>query len=113
TAPKAHFVKLDTRRSTLVDLGRPAPTEEWIFDTVFGSDERLYGVTYPSAKLVRYTLQTGALEDLGRLDPTEQYARYIGSCSDGFLYIGIGSSKANVAVFQIATMQRKEILPSD
>ncbi len=113
TAPKAHFVKLDTRRSTLVDLGRPAPTEEWIFDTVFGSDERLYGVTYPSAKLVRYTLQTGALEDLGRLDPTEQYARYIVSCSDGFLYIGIGSSKANVAVFQIATMQRKEILPSD
>jgi streptogramin lyase len=113
TAPKAHFVKLDPKRGTLVDLGRPAAAEEWIFDTAFGSDKRLYGTTYPSAKLVRYTPQTGALEDLGRLDPTEQYARYIVSSDDGFLYVGIGSSKANVAVYQIATMQRKEILPAE
>ena len=113
TAPKAHFVKLDPKRGELVDLGRPAPTEEWIFDTAFGADGRLYGVTYPSAKLVRYTPKIGSLEDLGRLDPTEKYARYIVSSSDGFLYIGIGSNKANVAVLQIATMQRKEILPPD
>jgi len=113
TAPKAHFVKLDTKRGALVDLGRPAPTEEWIFDAAFGSDGRLYGATFPSAKLVRYTPQTGALEDLGRLDPTEQYARYIVSSNDGFLYVGIGSGKANVAVYQIATMQRREILPAD
>lgn len=113
TAPKAHFVKLDPRRGTFVDLGRPAPSEEWIFDEAFGSDGRLYGTTYPSAKLVRYTPQTGVLEDLGRLDPTEQYARSIVSSNDGFLYIGIGSGKANVAVYQIATMQRREILPAD
>ena len=113
TAPKAHFVKLNPANGTFVDLGRPAPTEEWIFDATFGSDGRLYGVTYPSAKLVRYTPQTGALEDLGRLDPTEQYARYIVGSHDGFLYVGIGSSKANVAVYQIATMERREILPAD
>ena len=113
TAPKAHFVKLDTKRGALVDLGRPAPTEEWIFDTTFGSDGRLYGATYPSARLVRYTPQTGAIEDLGRLDPTEQYARYIVGGNDGFLYVGIGSGKANVAVYEIATGQRREILPAD
>ena len=113
TAPKAHFVELDPKRGTLVDLGRPAASEEWIFDVAFGSDKRLYGVTYPRAKLVRYTPQTGALEDLGRLDPTEQYARYIVSSDDGFLYVGIGSGKANVAVYQVASMQRKEILPAD
>jgi outer membrane protein assembly factor BamB len=113
TAPKAHFVKLDPKRGTFVDLGRPAPSEEWIFDAAFGSDGRLYGCTYPSAKLVRYTPQTGALADLGRLDPTEQYARYIVASNDGFLYIGIGSAKANVAVYEIATMEQKEILPAD
>lgn len=113
TAPRAHFVKLDPRRGTLVDLGRPASSEENLFDLTFGYDGRLYGVTYPSAKLVRYTPKTGALEDLGRLDPTEQYAHYIVSSKDGFLYVGIGSSKSNVAVYQIATMQHREILPPD
>jgi hypothetical protein len=113
TAPRAHFMKLDPRRGVLVDLGRPATSEENMFDLAFGIDGRLYGVTYPNAKLVRYTPRTGALEDLGRLDPSEQYAHYIVSSPDGFLYVGIGSSKANVAVYQIATMQRKEILPPD
>jgi hypothetical protein len=113
TAPTAHFVKLDPKRGTSIDVGRPAKTEEWIFDLTFGSDERLYGATYPEAKLVRYSPKTGALEDLGRLDPTEQYARYIVSSNDGFLYVGIGSGKANVAVYQIATMQHREILPLD
>lgn len=113
TSPTAHFVKLDPKHGTFVDLGRPATSEEYIFDLTFGSDERLYGVTYRNAKLVRYSPKTGALEDLGRLDPTEQYARYIVSSNDGFLYVGIGSGKANIAVYQIATMQHREILPVD
>lgn len=113
TAPKAHFVRLEPATGRFIDLGRPAPTEEWIFDVAFGSDGRLYGATYPSAKLVRYTPQTGAIEDLGRLDPTEQYGRYIVADKDGFLYVGIGSSRANVAVYQISTAERREILPPD
>src|SRR3954449_351530 len=51
TAPTAHFVKLDPKLGTAVDLGRTAKSEEWIFDLTFGSDERLYGATYPAAKL--------------------------------------------------------------
>ncbi len=113
TAPTAHFVKLDPKRGTLVDLGRPATTEQWIFDVAFGSDERLYGVTFPDAKMVRYSPKTGALEDLGRLDPKEQYARYVVSSKDGFIYVAIGTNHSNVAVYQIATMERKEILPPD
>jgi len=113
TAPTAHFVKLDPKRGTLVDLGRPATTEQWIFDVAFGSDERLYGVTFPNAKMVRYSPKTGALEDMGRLDPKEQYARYVVSSKDGFIYVAIGTNHSNVAVYQIATMERKEILPPD
>ena len=113
TTPNAHFVKLDPTRGTFADLGRPSNTEEWMLDLTFGSDSRLYGVTYPNAKLVRYTPGTGQLEDLGRLDPTEKYARYIVASEDGFLYVDIGTSKANIAVYEIATGQHKEILPPD
>ena len=31
TLPKAHFLKLDPKAGTLVDLGRPSPTEEYIW----------------------------------------------------------------------------------
>jgi streptogramin lyase len=113
TTPNAHFAKLDPIRGSFVDLGRPSKTEEWMYDLTFGSDNRLYGVTYPNAKLVRYTPATGELEDLGRLDPTEKYARYIVASEDGFLYVDIGTSRSNIAVYEIATGQHKEILPAD
>src|SRR6185312_6196245 len=53
------------------------------------------------------------MADLGRLDPTEEYAETIVGSSNGFLYIGIGSAKANIAAYDIRTGQRREILPSD
>ena len=48
TLPHAHFLKLDRKRGTLLDLGRPSSTEQFIWDVAFGSDNRLYGVTYPN-----------------------------------------------------------------
>jgi outer membrane protein assembly factor BamB len=113
TQPDAHFLKLDPKQGTFVDLGQPSKTEQYIFDMALGSDNRLYGVTFPNAKLVRYDPATGTLEDLGRLDPTEKYARWIVSSSDGFLYVAIGTSKCNIAVYEIRTGQHREILPPD
>jgi hypothetical protein len=113
TQPTAHFLKLDTKQRQLIDLGRPSAAEVHIWDVTFGSDNRLYGATFPRCKLVRYDPGTGKLEDLGRLDPTEQYARSIVSSSEGFLYIGIGSSKANIAGYNIRTGEHREILPAD
>ncbi len=113
TLPHAHFFKLDTKQGTLLDLGRPSSTEQFIWDVAFGSDNRLYGATYPNCKLVRYDPATGRFEDLGRLDPTESYARSIAASKDGFIYAGIGSSKANIAAYEIGTGQHREILPPD
>jgi streptogramin lyase len=113
TLPTAHFLKLDRKLGKLIDLGRPSATEEYIWDIAFGSDQRLYGVTYPNCKLVRYDPASGKLEDLGRLDATEQYGRWIVSSSDGFLYIGIGTSRANIAAFNVRTGEHREILPAD
>jgi len=113
TLPHAHFLMLDRKRDLLLDLGSPSSTEQFIWDVAFGSDNRLYGATYPNCKLVRYDPATGRLEDLGRLDPTESYARSIAASKDGFIYAGIGSSKANIAAYEIRTGQRREILPPD
>jgi streptogramin lyase len=113
TLPHAHFFKLDTKQGTLLDLGRPSSTEQFIWDVAFGSDNRLYGATYPNCKLVRYDPATGRLEDLVRLDPTESFARSIVASKDGFIYAGIGSSKMNIAAYEIRTGQHREILPPD
>ncbi|MCX6622103.1 MAG: hypothetical protein NTY38_13750 [Acidobacteria bacterium] len=91
TLPKAHFLKLDPKAGTLIDLGRPSATEEYIWAVAFGTDKKLYGATYPQSKLVRYDPATGKLEDLGRTAPVEQYARHIAGSDEGFMYVGIGT----------------------
>ena len=113
TLPHAHFLRLDRKAGRLIDLGRPSPSEEYIWDVAFGTDERLYGVTYPGCRLVRYTPATQKLEDLGKMDPTEKYGRWIVAGHDGFMYIGIGTAKANIAVFNTNTGELREILPKD
>jgi outer membrane protein assembly factor BamB len=111
TLMKAHFLKLDTKAGRLIDLGRPSSTEEYIWDVTFGADGRLYGATYPQSKLVRYDPKTGALEDLGRMDANELYAHSVAGSDDGFMYVGIGTSRANIAAYEIATGLHREILP--
>jgi len=112
TLPHAHFLKLDTQSGTLVDLGRPSSTEAYIWSVTFGSDNRLYGATYPTCRLVRYDPATGKLADLGTIDPTQQDARFVAASKDGLIYVGVGPSNANFAVYQISTGQHTEILPS-
>ena len=113
TLPHAHFLKLDVKAGKLIDLGRPSQTEEYIWDVAFGRDGKLYGATYPQSKLVRYDPVSGAMKDLGRMDPVEQYAHFVAGSDDGFIYVGIGTSKANIAAYEIATGRHREILPAE
>lgn len=111
--PHAHFLRVDRKDHRMIDLGRPSPSEEYIWDVAFGADHRLYGVTYPGCRLVRYDPGSGKLEDLGKMDPTEKYGRWIVGGRDQFMYIGLGTSKANIAVFNTRTGELREILPKD
>lgn len=113
TLPGAHFMRLDWPTHRMVDLGRPSANEQYIWDTTFGPDGKLYGVTYPECRLVRYDPATHKLADLGRMDPTEKYGRWIVNGHDGYLYMGIGTAKANVAVYDTRTGQMREVLPRD
>src|SRR5215831_15123380 len=52
TTPSGHFMRVNTARCTITDLGRPSATETYIWAVIFGSDGRLYGTTFPNSKLV-------------------------------------------------------------
>ncbi len=111
TLPHAHLLRYNPSSRAYEDLGRPAPSESYIWALASGADGRMYGATYPSAKLVRFDPASGISEDLGRLDPEEMYARHIAAGRDGFVYIGIGTRRANIVAHEIATGERRAILP--
>lgn len=111
TAPNAYILRLNPKANTLSVVGRPAGTEKYIWQFAIGADKKLYGCTFPSAKLVRFDFTTGGMEDLGRMDATEQYGRFIAASDDGFVYVGIGSGRAKVVAYEIASGRSRSILP--
>jgi len=112
TVPHAHVLRLNTNTDQLDDMGVPASSEQYIWELTNGGDGKIYGCTYPSAKLVRYDPKTLALEDLGRMDDSEEYARTCAADQYGFIYVGIGSNTSNIAAYEIATGQHREIIPT-
>jgi len=92
-------------------LGKPSPTEEYIWQFDIGKAGRIYGCTYPSAKLIRFDPKTGNMEDLGRMHPTEMYARSLAVAPTGKVYLGIGTEKGDLVVFDPTTGQHHSIQP--
>lgn len=76
-----------------------------------GSDEKIYGCTYPNAKLIRFNTETGKGEDLGRMSMTEKYGRFIAADTQGFVYMGIGTVNIDIVAYEIATGKHRSILP--
>src|SRR5262245_36730043 len=84
-------------------VGKPSPTQDKLcqFDT--GKDGKLYACTYPNANLVRFDPGTEAMEDLGRMHPTEMYARSVAAGPNGKVYVGIGTEKGDLVVYDPST----------
>ncbi len=113
TEDNATIYRIDPVQKSVSFVGRPSSTESYIWQFATGSDHKIYGCTYPSAKLVRYDPATNVLEDLGRMDPHEMYARFIGASADGFIYTSIMTVHQNIAAYEIATGEKREILPAE
>lgn len=94
-------------------VGKPAASESYIWEFAVGADGKLYGCTYPQAKLVSFDPATGAMEDLGRLHPTEMYARSVATGPKGKVYVGIGTAKGDLVVYDPKTRQHRSVLPSN
>ena len=92
-------------------VGRPSPTETYIWMFTVGADGKLYGCTYGHAKLVSYDPRTGALADLGVMDESQMYTRSICTGPDGRIYLGVGFGRANAVVYGPKSGEHKSILP--
>jgi outer membrane protein assembly factor BamB len=92
-------------------VGRPAPTETYIWQYANGADGRIYGCTYPQAKLVSYDPASGEMRDLGRMDETQMYARLLAAGANGKIYVGTGYERPNIVVYDPATGERRALLP--
>src|SRR6266704_897437 len=64
-----------------------------------------------AAKLGSFDPKTGAMEDLGRMHPTEMYARSLAIGPNGKVYVGIGTEKGDLVVFDPSTGQHRSIQP--
>lgn len=93
-------------------LGKPSPSESYLWQFDQAGDGWVYGCTYPSAKLVRFNPETGVMEDLGRMHPEEMYARSLAVGNDGFVYVGIGTGEGDLVAYDPATRQAQSILPA-
>ncbi len=92
-------------------VGKPSKTEDYLWQYDVGADGWLYACTYPQAKLVRYDPRSGAMEDLGRMHPTEMYARSLAVGPNGKVYVGIGTQKGDLVVFDPSSKTHRSVLP--
>jgi outer membrane protein assembly factor BamB len=92
-------------------VGKPSASEDYLWQYALGKDGRLYACTYPEAKLVSFDPATGKMEDLGRMHPTEMYARSVAVGPNGKVYVGIGTEKGDLVVYDPATRTHHSILP--
>jgi outer membrane protein assembly factor BamB len=92
-------------------VGKPSASEDYLWEFATGKDGKLYACTYPEAKLVSYDPTTGKMEDLGRMHPTEMYSRNVAVGPTGKVYVGIGTAKGDLVVYDPATRTHRSILP--
>src|SRR2546430_2621095 len=78
-----------------------------------GKGGKLYACTYPNAKLVSFDPKTGVMADLGRMHPTEMYARSLAVGPNGKVYVGIGTEKGDLVVYDPSTATHRSIIPKE
>jgi streptogramin lyase len=107
------ILRLDPRQPDrgIEVVGKPSSTEEYLWQYDTGADGKLYACTYPQAKLISFDPRTGAMEDLGRMHPTEMYARSLAVGPNGEVYVGIGTEKGDLVVFDPATKRHRSLIP--
>ena len=94
-------------------VGKPSPTEEYLWQYDTGKDGKLYACTYPQAKLVSFDPKTRAMEDLGRMHPTEMYSRSLAVGPNGKVYVGIGPERGDLVAFDPATKTSRSLLTTE
>ncbi len=78
-------------------------------------DGIIYSVTYPDSGVARYNPETGEFEDFGSVweENWNQYQRAVATDEMGWLYFGIGSTRAQIIAFNPETEETIPMIPED
>ena len=96
----------------LEKLGRPSPSESWLYNLLVIDSRYVLGGTFGGGRLAGLDLRDNKLIDFGAMDPPERYVCATAPGPDGTVYCGTGS-RAGLIHFDPATGEKKDILPSD
>ncbi|MCP2322947.1 outer membrane protein assembly factor BamB [Hamadaea flava] len=95
------------KNSPIENLGRPLPSETYIWRLSVDSAGIVYGGTYPGARVFAYNPATGATRDYGQVLPGVQYVRSI-AVADGKIYAGT-QPDAHLLEIDAVTGTRREL----
>ncbi|TMR20885.1 hypothetical protein ETD86_17330 [Nonomuraea turkmeniaca] len=96
--------------STPENLGRPLPSEHYIWRLAIDDEDRLYGGTYPGGRVFRYDHRTGRVRDYGQLLPGLQYVRSI-AVWGSYIYAGTLPDAHVIAIHKDTGAKRELPLP--
>ncbi|HPA46247.1 MAG TPA: hypothetical protein PLG59_00195 [bacterium] len=110
TVTDGSLYRYHLEKKTLENLGRPAPTEVWLYNLVNIDNRYILGGTYGGGRLAGFDLQKGELVDFGAMNPPECYVSGTAPGPNGTVYCGI-ASHAQLVHFNPQTGERTKLLP--
>jgi len=110
-----HFLRYDTTKRELTDLGVPAkPASYWLGDAM-GPDGRFWVGTYPKTHLVGCDTRTGEIEGHGQIadDERECYIIRTAVSDDNIVYCAVGLHHREMWAYDPQTKTKAQILPAE
>lgn len=98
---RAYLHSLDLRTREWAEPLRD-PSEKYVWDMVLGSDDRIYGGTWPGCSLLRYDPKEHKLENLGRVsdNPKNLYSRHFHAIP-GYILVSGGYDEPFLKAYHI------------
>lgn len=97
--------------SAVENLGRPLPSETYIYRLAMDDEGHIFGCTYPGGRVFGYDTHTGEVRDYGQLLPGLRYVRSI-TMWGPYIYAGT-QPDAHVIQIHKDTAERRELALPD
>ena len=102
--------KLDLRTRTWSEPLRDKD-ETYIWNLVMGSDEKVYGGTWPGGVMLQYDVEGHTLKNLGRMSDVEEnmYVREVYDGVPGYILFSCGTAEQHLGAWNVETGEIKRI----
>jgi len=109
----SHFSEFDPVKRAFTFFRKTAP--QMAMSLTEADDGTIWSATYPNCGLASFQPATGEFRDHGSINAERwrQYPRAIAADDAGWVYVGIGSTAAQIVVFDPRTGTRRSILAAE